>query len=615
MALGLGFAPQAHAAAQVQVLGTPPSFEWEDGLRAYTVAPDTGISFEVKGPGAMLVELRAQNRGKRVIVDLVRDKELRSRNATKLRPVGGKRGYRFVTLLAMDVPEGKHSFSLTAQGAELVAVLRPTPKLLKGFAIRPFVKLDAPEPEAAALESAAAAAADTPEAAGSPPPLAQSEGSVSSEEEQGMDFGDSGSDLPFEAQSSDDAAGVRLALSEDALSIGGRLFQRVEYRATRRPTLDDDRMVSPNSTEIYVDARPSDRIRGYIEGRLLYDPSRNGAVPSSTGLSAAREPLQVLLDEMWLKADVGRTLFFTVGKQHLRWGVGRFWNPTDFLSTERRDPFLVLDERVGKDLIKLHLPIESLGWNLYAIGDVSGVTDARQLQTALRAEIVFGPAELSTTAVMQRDRHTRFGVDLSASAWILDLKGELALQQGYHFYQGDFDISAPVFPERVERPKRWTMQAVAGVEAAIKYTDSDQANLGVEYFYNEIGYDNADYYAFLLLKKELSPLYVGKHYAGVYLVLPDPGPLDDTTFILTGMSNLSDGSRLARFELRRTVLSFMDVHAFVAGHFGENGELRYHLELPAQPNAEAMGLPAVLAEGIDAPAPAFEAGVGLLISM
>ena len=54
--------------------------------------------------------------------------------------------------------------------------------------------------------------------------------------------------------------------------------------------------------------------------------------------------------------------------------------------------------RLGVSLIKLHLPIESLGWNFYVIGNFEGVDQPKQIGGAFRAEFVYGPAELGLSA-------------------------------------------------------------------------------------------------------------------------------------------------------------------------------------------------------------------------
>jgi hypothetical protein len=47
-----------------------------------------------------------------------------------------------------------------------------------------------------------------------------------------------------------------------------------------------------------------------------------------TTFSVGRGP-NSLLDQMWIRFDILETVFVTAGKQHVRWGTGRFWQPTD----------------------------------------------------------------------------------------------------------------------------------------------------------------------------------------------------------------------------------------------------------------------------------------------
>ena len=61
---------------------------------------------------------------------------------------------------------------------------------------------------------------------------------------------------------------------------------------------------------------------------------------------------RVLLDQAWLRFDLGRTLFITAGKQHVKWGTSRFWNPTDFLQ-RKRNPLEPFDVRTGVNMVKL----------------------------------------------------------------------------------------------------------------------------------------------------------------------------------------------------------------------------------------------------------------------
>ena len=79
-----------------------------------------------------------------------------------------------------------------------------------------------------------------------------------------------------------------------------------------------------------------------------------------------------VLDQLWINFDVAHRAFVTVGRQHVKWGVGKFWNPTDYLHPVRRDPLATFDARTGTTMLKLHVPWEKRGWNFYAVSPARG---------------------------------------------------------------------------------------------------------------------------------------------------------------------------------------------------------------------------------------------------
>ncbi len=168
----------------------------------------------------------------------------------------------------------------------------------------------------------------------------------------------------------------RLLEAHDKLAIGGTMYLRLEYALQDADDPETHPLRSPNLLDVYLDGRPTDRLRAYTQARLAHD-----FTTSETGVD---------LDQLWLKFDVERALFVTAGQQRVKWGVGRFWNPTDFLNRQRRDPLDVFDQRLGVPLLKLHLPIESLGWNLYAVGTFDDARGPRDVGGARRPGVVAG---------------------------------------------------------------------------------------------------------------------------------------------------------------------------------------------------------------------------------
>jgi len=340
--------------------------------------------------------------------------------------------------------------------------------------------------------------------------------------------------------------------------------------------------------------------------RSFYDPTvaSPGLAGALSGLSqsssaAQTASLQSKLDQLWLKADIGQVLFLTAGRQHVRWGVGRLWSPTDFLHTARKNPLAPFDDRTGTTMLKLHLPWEKRGWNLYgmavaeplvtrssALGSplTSSLTAPRSNQVGAigggaRAEVVLGGWELGLDGVAQRGMDARLGLDVSTGFWEIDLRGEVALRKG-----SDQPIlrdvgTAGARDFQLFTPRDLRTAAVAQAEWQHKYSDDDTFTIGAEYFWNQNGYSDPHLYLPVQAAGLATPLYLGRHYAGAYLLLPRPGSWDLHSFNLSVLGNLSDKSFVGRLDWSMTVLTYLTLEAYLSGHVGSVGsEFRFGLD-------------------------------------
>jgi hypothetical protein len=426
------------------------------------------------------------------------------------------------------------------------------------------------------------------------------------------------------------------AAPDDPLKIGGQLYLRAQTTGLRGQTPGNWSFNAPSLLDAYFDARPNDRVRGFALARMLYDPtlpasaqspqsissvSAAGGTSGSQGLSSLFEQQTrgptVSLDQLWLRFDVLHTVFVTAGKQHVRWGTGHFWAPTDFLHLRRRNPLDVFDARTGTTMLKLHLPIESRAWNFYGYLLTESNTSTPTLGSvaaAARAEFVLGPAELGLGAVGQRDHKPKFAADLSTGIGDFDLYGELGLRSGTEIDRVSYDSAAvlPVAPTPpswqtpddalrqaleqvvdayypVHRSNGYQPQVVGGVTYTRKYNDNDTFTVGGEYFYNALGYSSPAAYPGLVLphSTDLNDaatfFYLGRQYAAVYISFPAPYSFDNHTFTLSTLGNLSDRSFITRFDYSLAALTHLRFEAFVAARYGnENGEFRFgvkHLDL------------------------------------
>ena len=370
----------------------------------------------------------------------------------------------------------------------------------------------------------------------------------------------------------------------ETLAVGGRLYLRLDAFVVEGDA-GEHRLAMPNLLDVYLDARPDDRVRGYARGRLLYDPVSNDPF---TG-----EPVgtDAELDQLWIAFDLSRRVFVTAGAYPVRWGVGRIWNPTDFVNVLRRNPLSQVDLRTGVPLVRVAVPFE--GGQVQALALLDGASRAEQVGGAARAEVAFSTLELGAQVATRRAAPLRLGADLSAGVGDLDLYVEAAVQHGEaRAWSGELDLTTTTFPNAVDRDEDWIPQVVGGLEWSIPYGDSDAVVVGAEYFYNDAGYDDPSLYPWLAIQGDLVPFYVGRHYVGAFAFIAAPGSWNDTTFALTGLGNLSDRTGVVRFQATQRALAHLWVEPYVMGHLGEpGGELAFTLDLPAFAGQPAISVP------------------------
>jgi hypothetical protein len=374
---------------------------------------------------------------------------------------------------------------------------------------------------------------------------------------------------------------------------------------------------APSLLDLYLDARPNPRVRGFILGRMSYDPTlppngapavnqmnqsgSNGAFTSAsspTGFSTfsnSRGPA-TLLDQMWIRFDILDHVFVTAGKQHVHWGTGRFWQPTDYLHQQKRNPLDVFDARPGTTMLKLNVPWEDKGWNFYGFAvaeDPNAPTPTlRQVAGAFRVEAVLAGVEVGADTYLRRGQNPRFGFDLSTGIWDFDVYADVAVRPG-----DDFEHYFPAQDGQMAGLYGFTgyeTQAVGGINYSRKYNDNDMWTAGIEYFYNHPGYADDSAYPTLLKDAFFSAdpsafpfFYVGRHYGAAYVTFPAPYSWNYTTFTLSTLGNLSDKSFISRLDYSVTVLTHLSVESFVGVHYGHlGGEFRFQLppSLLADPN-------------------------------
>jgi hypothetical protein len=397
----------------------------------------------------------------------------------------------------------------------------------------------------------------------------------------------------------------------EPLSLGGQVYLRFNAPFTDRGRLGAQPFSMPNLVDVYLDARPEDRVRAFVQGRLRFDPTVSEG--SRDGFGQPRTQSSVLLDQLWLKTDIARTVFLTIGQERIKWGSSRLWNPTDVSNAQRRDPVVFFDERVGVPVVKVHVPWES--FNFYTLLLFGGADRLDALAGAFRAELAFPSFEVSATALAGKDRKTTFGLDISGALGPVDVTVEAALvdERDTIRYSGELDLESFTLPTGTPDGK-WRPSISASVTWVASVFDDDFLTLGAEYFWNPGGTDDVPLYPWQILTGSLQPFYLGQHYAALFLLLPSPGTWDRFTFNLSALGNLSDRSFIVRFDTIATIHTRLRLEAFVQGHLGQRGgEFRFAVDVPELPP-----VPGVLPDGLPAfsvPAPVLSLGVNLRLAL
>jgi hypothetical protein len=417
---------------------------------------------------------------------------------------------------------------------------------------------------------------------------------------------------------------------ENPLQIGGQLYLRAQTSALEGQLPDAWSLTAPSLLDAYFDARPNPRVRAFVLGRMGFNPTAapsgaatagglgmggnqgafsGGSATGFTTFSANRGPTSIL-DQMWIRFDVLGRVFVTAGKQHVRWGTGRFWQPTDYLHPIKRNPLDVFDARAGVTMLKLHVPWEERGWNFYGFAvfeDPNAASNTlRTVSGAARAEIVIAGAELGLDVLARRDRKPRFGIDLSMGLWDFDVYADVGLRAGEDFnvvrkVDADpaltcTDPNDPTMQLPIDDLSRQYQvvplsgvktQSVVGANYSRKYNDNDIFLIGAEYFYNQPGYSDTSLYPGLLFNNTGSPMlnffYTGRHYAALFASLPQPYSWNKTTFTLSTLGNLADMSFVSRLDYAFTLLTHVTLEAFGAVHYGSRGgEFRLGFDVAAQ---------------------------------
>jgi hypothetical protein len=353
---------------------------------------------------------------------------------------------------------------------------------------------------------------------------------------------------------------------KDRLDIGGSLFSDFYYFTYSTKKFSDFWFYNTNLAYVYLDSKFEKDVRVFIKGRLTYTPTiNNGDASPYTGETMER--LLADLDELKIMFNAYNQVFFTIGKQKVKFGAAKFWNPSDFLNNRMKNPFYSYDRRLGVSLVKVHVPFGAA--NAYFIADIEGANNVDQIAYVGRFELPVNVSELSFTVLSRKNKATRLGFDFSTAVSIFDIYVEAGVSKG----------SDKIFYDQLgvaytnNRSTFWGISG--GISYEFAYSDVDTTILTLEYYYNQEGYEKASMYPILLSKGAFVPLNTGRQYAMFMIYMPKPGGWNDTNISIFNIANLIDSSLISRIELMYMFTKELSIGFNTSVHYGKaDGEFR-----------------------------------------
>ncbi|MBF0298241.1 MAG: hypothetical protein HQK51_05950 [Oligoflexia bacterium] len=383
--------------------------------------------------------------------------------------------------------------------------------------------------------------------------------------------------LPGYAEDSSGSSSFDFDFKDNSLQIGGFLRSEIYYYGNQHGKLSENTISAPQTASIYLDSKLRNGIRAFIRGKDIYDPTidsteentqisptttestRTGHTGERTGRTGRPNVENLLqLEEMKLMFNINKTVFITAGKSKIKWGVSKFWNPTDFINNYHQDILKTVDERLGVPLIKAHIPVDTS--NIYLLTILEDSSTSAKAGYAARMEIPISTKSEFTLSALHRGGHKNYGGDFSIGVGNFDFYAEAAM------VQESSDAS---------RSTAYTL----GASYEIGYADKESLIITGEYFHQSDGLSDAQNYTnytYSFLTPSYRPFYHSRDYAMVSITMPRPFSWSDYTFNLFNLENISDQSYILKFRVESKAIQDILFATEVTYHYGHTyGEFRY----------------------------------------
>ncbi|HUO58757.1 MAG TPA: hypothetical protein VMV05_11335 [bacterium] len=330
-----------------------------------------------------------------------------------------------------------------------------------------------------------------------------------------------------------------LAKTAENTQIGGTISTQADYYLKNGVPLDQDTVTNPNILFLYLDSKLENDNRVFARIRAFYDPT--GVSSGSPTANSYTNPygfgngtsdnLNVSLQELRISTNLDHKVFFTLGRQKVKYGAGKFFNPTDFLNSQPFNFFLPSDERPGVDMVKMQIPSGTA--NLYAVGLTGNPTYGNPAGGYFRGEAAYNglgdfleAGEISLSGYLPKGQSGRGGFDISQGVGDLDVYFEGAAgQNSSGNWQGAFST---------------------GGSWQTKYGDRQTETVSFEGEYSQYPIPS---------QTTGFTTYTSTQFGVFAVVLSGPGGLTDITFVETNLYDFNGQSGFSRMD---TVCQFTE---------------------------------------------------------
>ena len=244
-------------------------------------------------------------------------------------------------------------------------------------------------------------------------------------------------------------------------------------------------------------------------------------------------------------------------------------------------------------MVKVHVPVEKLGWNFYGYGllDNNGPAgdDGSPRRGAARRAALLGPAEIGLGGVWGSYRRPRYAVDLSSAGGPFDVYGEAAFRSAHGItlvnLPNGVNADEPLKSDReIVYPEGLWTQAVGGASWTFNYTEKNTGVLSLEYYFNQYGYrspaeDTLRFFTPRFIGRstydpaQANFLYRAQHSVGLSAAFPGLPNLTWVTATASGMLFISDLSGLARLDVIFRVLTYLNIQLYGQAFYGNRFSL------------------------------------------